>query len=264
MCAITYICVLVRLIAALKLNVTNSRMWGNVVGIATAVGLSHCPPFFSSETEVRFLCQSLMGDCSRCISLMGMAFVRSVCTSTGESQVENGGKVTSHRQVQINSCADAPMNFEESNATIRLAREHPGSPATQSSPRTLGVELGHAKNASCPAPETGPLRMNYEEFAGALSHGQANQPSKRGREAKWKRGFCGTGFPAIPETFKRTLVATDLNHHHKHACGARHHRSKETRDRVRKKFRKPVRALAPRRFAYAFRFRHHSSRQLAS
>ncbi|KAL8453470.1 hypothetical protein Emag_001843 [Eimeria magna] len=189
--------------SALKLNVTNSRLWGNIVGIAAAVLVSYCPPCFSSETEVRYLCRSLMGDCSRCITLIGNAFVRSVLPPAEALDKKRGGQLQQDEKTSLGISAQEQTDSTTEQG-ITFAAEC-GVPSWQlpkkrgASP--LAFDAAHANANGFSEFSVDPLSAELEEA-----------PCKREREARWKRGFFGIGFLAKPETFSRLPVSMKLSH----------------------------------------------------
>ncbi|CDJ69977.1 hypothetical protein, conserved [Eimeria necatrix] len=249
--------------SALKLNVTNSRLWGNIVGIVTAVAVSHFPPYFSSETEVRFICQSLMGDCSRCVSLIGAAFVRSVCSSSSVSfEGRSGGSAAQKKLAQhFENAAVCPPEVgtsftQECGLQGRVDIQNNYEPPFQQSVR--GNHLPNSRTCTrrtvmeCPRVESPCI-------------GDANiQQYHRGREAKWRRGFCGIGFLALPETFMSTPVATGSAHRYKQLKSRRNASRERRKGHLSKKLQKPYGALKVSPFARHFRRRHRGSRQVAS
>ncbi|XP_026189632.1 uncharacterized protein LOC113146454 [Cyclospora cayetanensis] len=253
--------------AALKLNVTNSRLWGNVIGIVTAVALSHFPPYFSSETEVRYICQSLMGDCSRCVSLIGAAFVRSVCSSAPALAGCPNSNISHQQQLQSQVTGEVPLHYQ---GAVSAKNNHPDNLIARTKDTQAGdiktvVDKTKAGLTSSLVSSTVPgedLVVHFQDIQDTFITNSALKQPKRAQEPKWRRGCCGIGFLAMPETFRRTPVATMLSHHMIIQETMRVGRKR--RSKLRKKLQRPVSALKSRHFVSHLRSRHQRSRQLAS
>lgn len=248
-------CFYVLVAAVLKLNVTNSRLGGNTVGILTAVFLSYWPPYFSSETEVRSLCRSLMGDCNQCISLIGASFATSVLTCTRVVTGQSSSGMTSEQQVKLKGSDRDARKLEDKDTRANSADAPPSGVCTEGSPRLLRVELTKPVSGTCHSDSFAPeqLSASGHNIERTLSH---QRPCKRGREAKWKRGFCGIGFLAKPETFHRTRVSTKLHHEN--------HQSKRREEGERRRWIRWKPRVSSRMTKSGSIKSHHSSKHLAS
>ncbi|KAL8270217.1 hypothetical protein Esti_005892 [Eimeria stiedai] len=239
---------------ALKLNVTNSRLGGNIVGIAAAVVMSYCPPYFSSETEVRFLCRSLMGDCSRCITLIGNAFVKSVLPPAQSLVGRQSGLLQHDKKAGIRL---SPQEQTDSTAgqapTCAAACEVPfRQGAKKSSPSPLACNAEH-ENAGVPF-----LKLSGEHFSAELDEA----PCEQEREARWKRGFFGIGFLAKPETFNRLPTSAKLTYEEDDKSFGCKRLKRHKRKKIHFKLRERARALKSKHLSAHFWLRRQNSRQL--